>query len=69
MKSFIEKLGDALRTFSPIILLLFVCSCYLIRPVKKPIPDEEWVELQKKIVVANQLKNHWELNPVNFWQQ
>ena len=41
MKIFIEKVADWLKVFSPIVLLVFVCSSYLKTPVKQnyiPVP-------------------------------
>ena len=54
MKSFLEKMVDALVTFSPIILLVFVCSCYLAYPVKKTRTVEDLMEKIKNPVTVVQ---------------
>lgn len=56
MKSFIEKFLDALKIFSPILLLLFVCSCYMTDPVRKTKPADEVAEKMKKSVVVTSEK-------------
>ena len=45
MRSFIEKTAECLGVFSPIIILIFVCSAYLYKPADEnnkyyPVPKQ-----------------------------
>jgi hypothetical protein len=48
MKAFIENVADALKVFSPIILLMFICICYLVSPVEKTKAGEDLTEQIKQ---------------------
>jgi hypothetical protein len=48
MKAFIEKFSDLLGTFSPLIILLLACSCYLASPKKNKHETEKYFPDKKK---------------------
>jgi hypothetical protein len=54
MKIYFEKLAMAVNVFTPIVILLFVCSAYLYIPPNEK-KDEGSVEMEQVIVKKKQL--------------
>lgn len=74
MKSLFEKTADALGLFSPIILMLFICSSYLGHPseeemkideeVKKEIKTETIKDGEKSLLHDNIMFKHFLLSRI-----